>query len=102
EKTLFYFCDKRHFITEYVFSNLAADTADLIIKTLSNDLGIEIKYAKNFTIVDPSGNYLYFTDTGFFLSLKFFNVNNKAVQNILEYTDGDMKGLETVSLLKCD
>lgn len=102
EKTLFYFCGKRHFITEYVFSGLASDTANLIIKTLSDDLGIDIKYAKNFTIVDPSGNYLYFTDTGFFLSLKFFNINNKAVQNILGHTDMKMKGLETISLLKCD
>lgn len=37
EKTLFYFCGKRHFISEYVFSGLATDTADIIIKTLSND-----------------------------------------------------------------
>jgi len=80
EKTLFYFYDKTHFMCEYVFSDLAEDTAKIITETLSNDLGLDIKYAKNFTIKDPTGNYLYFTDTGFFLSLKFFNINNEIVK----------------------
>lgn len=83
------------------FSDLSANTAQMIIETFSNDLAID-KYTKNFTIADPSGSYLYFTDTGFFLSLKFFNTNNKVIQNILEHTDGDINGLATISLLKCD
>lgn len=83
EKTLLYHCKEEYFMGEYVFTSLANDTSDLIIEMLQKQFNSNIKHAKNFTISDPNGNYLYFTDTGFFLSLKFFNDKNPFVVKTL-------------------
>jgi len=87
EKTLLYFCDNKYFMGEYVFSNLSDETPSLLVKKLQDDYNKDIEYSKNFVIKDPSGNTIYFTDTGFFLSLKFFNSNNSLVKSVLEYTE---------------
>ena len=72
---------------EYVFSSLADDTSKLIIDTMKKEFDIDLEYAKNFAVIDPKGNYLFFTDTGFFLSIKFFNSNNKVIKSIIEFTN---------------
>lgn len=87
EKTLFYFCNNNCFMGEYVFSSLADDTSQQIIEAIQTELEVKVDYAKNFTIVDNVGNHLFFTDTGFFLSLKFFNIHNKTVKSIIEFTE---------------
>jgi len=87
EKTLYYFCNHNYFMGEYVFSSLADDTSKLIVETMKKEFDIDVKYSKNFTIIDPAGNYLYFTDTGFFLSIKYFNSKNKTVQSIMDFTN---------------
>jgi hypothetical protein len=89
EKTLMYFCGNKYFMGEYVFSNLADETPNLLIKKLQDDYQVDIQYAKNFTIKDPANNTIYFTDTGFFLSLKFFNSDNNMIKSILKFTDND-------------
>ena len=87
EKTLYYFCNQNYLMGEYVFSSLADNTSKLIVETMKKEFKIDVKYSKNFTIVDPAGNYLYFTDTGFFLSIKYFNSKNKTVQSIMDFTN---------------
>ncbi len=86
EKTLHYFCNNHYFMGEYVFSSLADDTSKLIVETIKQEFLIDVKYSKNFTIIDPVGNHLFFTDTGFFLSIKFFNANNRVVKSIVDFT----------------
>ncbi|NOR88464.1 MAG: hypothetical protein GQ527_12725 [Bacteroidales bacterium] len=85
EKTLLYFCNKNYFMGEYVFSELGTDTPSLIVEILRKEFHSEIKYAKNITIKDKSGNCLFFTDTGFHLSIKFFNERNESVRKIAEF-----------------
>jgi len=87
EKTLHYFCENYYFMGEYVFSSLADDTSKLIIDTMKKEFDIDLEYAKNFAVIDPKGNYLFFTDTGFFLSIKFFNSNNNVIKSIIEFTN---------------
>lgn len=84
EKTLLYHCKEQYFMGEYVFTSLADDSSELLIDMLKKQYHHDIEHAKNFSISDPLGNYLFFTDTGFFLSLKFFNKNHPFVQTTIE------------------
>lgn len=84
EKTLLYHCKDHYFMGEYVFSSLADETSNMIISLLQEQFNPQIQHAKNFSITDNSGNYLYFTDTGFYLSLKFFNINDVFISKTLE------------------
>lgn len=83
EKTLLYHCKEDYFMGEYVFTSLADDTSELLIGLLKDQFHPDIKHTKNFSISDPHGNYVYFTDTGFFLSLKFFNKNHPFIEKTL-------------------
>lgn len=84
EKTLLYHCNDQYFMGEYVFSSLSDETSAMIINLLQQQFNAEIQHAKNFAITDAKGNYLYFTDTGFYLSLKFFNINNMFISKTLK------------------
>jgi len=83
EKTLLYHCKDQYFMGEYVFSSLADETSDMIINLLQKQFNAEIQHAKNFAVSDAKGNYLYFTDTGFYLSLKFFNIHDTFISRTL-------------------
>jgi len=87
EKTLHYFCSGKYFLGEYVFSSLADETSLMVVETMKKEFNVDVEYAKNFTITDPQGNYLYFTDTGFFLSIKFFNEHNSTVKSIVDFAN---------------
>lgn len=100
EKTLHYYCKDKYFMGEYVFSSLGPDTPELIVESLKNEFNPNIELAKNFTIKDKVGNYLFFTDTGFFLSIKFFNINNPSIKAILDYTRNSEEGkTDVISVL---
>ena len=86
EKTLLYHFNNKYFMGEYVFSSIASDTAELLVDMLKDQFHPDVKYAKNITILDKAGNCIYFTDTGFYLSIKFFNRDFQVIQNILELT----------------
>jgi len=100
EKTLLYHCKNQYFMGEYVFSSLADDTSDMIIELLQKQFNSRIQHAKNFTISDSSGNYLYFTDTGFYLSLKYFNIHNSFISNTLDKFGGSEKNIPIEGLGK--
>lgn len=100
EKTLLYHCKNDYFMGEYVFTSLADDTSDLILEMLQKQYNKDVKHAKNFSIYDENGNYLYFTDTGFFLSLKFFNKNNPFIEKTMKKFGDDDKKLPLEGLGK--
>jgi hypothetical protein len=105
EKTLLYHCKGQYFMGEYVFTSLADDSSSLLIEMLKKEYHPDIEHAKNFSISDPLGNYLFFTDTGFFLSLKFFNKNHPFVQKTMDKfgDDGEYKiPLEGLGLAICN
>lgn len=94
EKTLLYHHANEYFMGEYVFSSITEETAELVVEMLRERFHPDVVYNKNFTITDRSGNYVYFTDTGFYLSIKFFNKNFHTIQKILEITSENTdKGL---------
>ncbi|NPD45331.1 MULTISPECIES: hypothetical protein [unclassified Lentimicrobium] len=86
EKTLLYHCGNEYFMGEYVFSSINEETAELVVGMLKEKFHQDIEYNKNFTITDKAGNYVYFTDTGFYLSIKFFNKDFLTIKKILEVT----------------
>ena len=105
EKTLHYFCKDHYFMGEYVFSSLSDETSKLIIEAMKKEFDLEIEYAKNFSIIDPKGNHLFFTDTGFFLSIKFFNSNNHVIKSVVDFSiknkDNKTTVLSTFGGLSC-
>lgn len=86
EKTLLYHCNEKYFMGEYVFSDLAESTPAMLVQTLREQMHPDVEYSKNFSIKDSHGNVVFFTDTGFFLSLKFFNTHHAVVKEILRLT----------------
>lgn len=105
EKTLLYHCNDIFFMGEFVFTSLADNSSELLIDMLKDQYHPEIKHAKNFTISDPKGNYLFFTDTGFFLSLKFFNKNHSFIEKTLNKFGSNKKDnipLEGLGQAICD
>jgi|GEM_PF-6259391 hypothetical protein len=90
EKTLLYHYNEKYFMGEYVFSDLSENTASLVVQTLREQMHPKVEYAKNFTIHDSHGNHVFFTDTGFFLSLKLFNTNHAVVKEILRITSDNI------------
>lgn len=105
EKTLLYHCSNTYFMGEFVFSSLSEDTPTLILEMLRKEYNPNIESAKNFTIKDQEGQVLYFTDTGFFLSIKFFNTNNEMIHKLLEVakknSDANRPPLENIQHLDC-
>lgn len=104
EKTLLYHCKGDYFMGEYVFSSLADDTPELLIGLLKEQFHPDIKHSKNFTISDSQDNYVYFTDTGFFLSLKFFNKNHTFINKMQQRFGKDAGSIPLEGLGKaiCD
>ena len=105
EKTLLYHCSDSYFMGEFVFSSLSENTPALILEMLQKEYNPNIEAAKNFSIKDQDGHVLYFTDTGFFLSLKFFNTNNDIIQKLVELaqksSDENKPPLENIRQLEC-
>ncbi|OYT16996.1 MAG: hypothetical protein B7C24_04865 [Bacteroidetes bacterium 4572_77] len=85
EKSLLYFWNDKLFMQELVFGDLKENSPQNIIQQLQDKYDIAIPYHKNFTIKDTRDNYLYFTDSGFYLSLKIFNLNNQSIQAVLKH-----------------
>lgn len=105
EKTLLYHCGNKYFMGEYVFSHITPDTADLVVGMLKEKFHSEIEYKKNLTIIDKAGNYVYFTDTGFYLSIKFFNKDFSTIKKILkitaENTENGFAPLKGIGKISC-
>jgi hypothetical protein len=91
EKTLLYHCKEDYFMGEYVFTSLADNTSDMLIDLLKDQFNNDIEHSKNFSITDQKGNYIFFTDTGFFLSLKFFNIDHPFIKKTIEKFGDDIE-----------
>ncbi len=101
EKTLLYHFNHEYFMGEYVFSSITEETAKLVVEMLKEKFHPDVEYCKNFTIVDRAGTYVYFTDTGFYLSVKFFNKDFSTIKKILDLTkENTNNGLTPLSNIK--
>lgn len=105
EKTLLYHCGNEYFMGEYVFSSITEETAVLVVDMLKEKFHPDVEYNKNFTIIDRAGNCVYFTDTGFYLSIKFFNKDFHTIKNILditkENTESGLTPLNGIGKISC-
>lgn len=105
ERTLLYHCGNKYFMGEFVFSSITEETAHLVVGMLKEKFHPDLAYNKNFTIIDSADNYIYFTDTGFYLSIKFFNRDFSTIKKILEITkentDNGLAPLNGIGRISC-
>ena len=71
---LFFLCDGKYFMGEYIFSENVKSISGQLVKTIFKRYGIEAQNDEpQFYVEDEQGSVLCVFDNGFSLSIKYFN-----------------------------